>query len=57
MLKECETTPYYTYNDWAIAMVIFFGLGNFLLLVVFVWLINDALRGLLGPKPVFLKIV
>jgi hypothetical protein len=55
MLRECGTTPYFTYFNWAIAYTIFLYLGLFILLVTFFWLVNDQLRALSGGQPGFFK--
>lgn len=55
VLRECGTTPFYSYNDWALAMNIFWRLGTFFLLIVVVYGINNALREKLGSGQSFVK--
>ncbi|KAF2108325.1 hypothetical protein BDV96DRAFT_263953 [Lophiotrema nucula] len=57
MLRECGTTSYLTYYNWAIAWTIFFYLAYFILLLSFFWLVNDRLRTLSGEQPGFFKMV
>jgi hypothetical protein len=48
MLRECETTPFYSYYNWSIAFGIFFKLGRYLQLVILVWSVNMVLRERVG---------
>lgn len=48
LLKECEVGSYYGIYYWRIAIDIFSGVGNWLLLFVVVWTLNKILREHLG---------
>lgn len=42
--------------NWQIAILVFFGLGTILLMVVFIWTLNTMLRKQLGHNPSVLKV-
>ncbi|KAF2819822.1 hypothetical protein CC86DRAFT_334935 [Ophiobolus disseminans] len=48
VLQECETTSYFSYYNWAIAISIFLNLGYWLLLFVVVFTLNTMLQAQLS---------
>ncbi|KAF2269133.1 hypothetical protein CC78DRAFT_529387 [Lojkania enalia] len=57
MLRECDTTPWRSYFNWAISWSVFDQLAYFILLVLVFYIVNDAIRERIGENPSYFKII